>query len=141
MGYQTSSSVSDNGPQNMSWEFTEFSKQWEFKHVTSSPYHSGSNGKAEAAVKVVKNLFKKAITDEKDLWLALLDYRNTPTEGIKSSPCQRLMSRRTRTLVPVSTNLLYPEVAEEVQERLQLRRQKAKSNYDKNAKIYYPTWT
>jgi transposase InsO family protein len=127
--------MSDNGPQYTSHEFAEFSKHWEFKHITSSPYHSRSNGKAEAAVKIVKNLFKKAIADEKDPWLALLDYRNTPTEGIKSSPCQRLMSRRTRTLVPVSTNLLYPELVEGVQERLQLRRQKAKSYFDKNTKI------
>ena len=46
------------------------------------------------------------------------------------------MSRRTRTLVPVITtsNLLYPEVVDGVQESLQLRRQKAKSYFDKNAK-------
>ena len=110
--------MTDNGPQYTSREFTDFSREWEFKHLTSSPYHSRSNGKSESAVKVVKNLFKKAIADKKDPWLALLDYRNTPTEGIKSSPCQRLMSRRTRTLVPVTTNLLYPEVVDGVQESL-----------------------
>ena len=44
------------------------------------------------------------------------------------------MSRRTRTLVPVTTNLLYPEVVDGVQESLQLRRRKAKSYFDKNAK-------
>lgn len=126
--------MTDNGPQYTSREFTDFSREWEFKHLTSSPYHSRSNGKSESAVKVVKNLFKKAIADKKDPWLALLDYRNTPTEGIKSSPCQRLMSRRTRTLVPVTTNLLYPEVVDGVQESLQLRRQKAKSYFDRNAK-------
>ena len=82
----------------------------------------------------MKNLYKKAIADKKDPWLALLDYRNTPTKGINSSPCQRLMSRRTRTLVPVTTNLLYPDVVDRVQESLQLRRQKAKSYFDKNAK-------
>lgn len=126
--------MTDNGPQYTSREFTDFTREWEFKHLTSSPYHSRSNGKSESAVKVVKNLFKKAIADKKDPWLALLDYRNTPTEGIKSSPCQRLMSRRTRTLVPVTTNLLYPEVVDGVQESLQLRRQKAKSYFDRNAK-------
>ena len=44
------------------------------------------------------------------------------------------MSRRTRTLVPVTTNLLYPKVVDGVQESLQLRRQKAKSYFAKNAK-------
>ena len=126
--------MTDNGSQYTSREFTEFTREWEFKHLTSSPYHPRSNGKSESAVKIVKSLFKKAIADKKDPWLALLDYRNTPTEGIKSSPCQRLMSRRTRTLVPVTTNLLYPKVVDGVQDSLQLRRQKAKSYFDKNAK-------
>ena len=43
--------VSDNNaPQFTSTEFSEFSKSWEFSHVTSSPYYSRSNGKAESAV-------------------------------------------------------------------------------------------
>ena len=126
--------MTDNGPQYTSREFADFAQEWEFKHLSSSPHHSRSNGKAESAVKIVKNLFKKAIADNKDPWLALLDYRNTPTEGIKTSPCQRLMSRRTRTLVPVSTNLLYPEVVSGVQDSIELKRQKAKCYFDKNAK-------
>ena len=106
--------VSDNGPQFTSREFAEFATQWEFQHVTSSPYHPKSNGKAESAVKIVKGLFKKANRDNKDPWLSLLDYRNTPTAGIQTSPAQRLMSRRTKTLVPIATYLLYSEVPEGV---------------------------
>lgn len=82
----------------------------------------------------MKSLFKKAIAEKKDPWSALLNYSNTQTEGMKSSPRQRLMSRRTRTLVPVTTNLLYPKVVDDVQESLQFRRQKAKSYFNKNAK-------
>ena len=126
--------VTDNGLQFASKEFAEFVKQWEFLHVTSSPYHPKSNGKAESAVKVVKGLFKKALKDKKDPWLSLLDYRNTPTAGIHSSPVQRLMSRRTKTLVPIATNLLYPEVTEGVAEKIHQKRQKTKSYHDKNAK-------
>ncbi|XP_048251821.1 uncharacterized protein K02A2.6-like [Haliotis rufescens] len=51
--------VSDNGPQLTSREFAQFAKDWEFSHVTTSPYHSQSNGKAESAVKIAKNLIKK----------------------------------------------------------------------------------
>ena len=127
--------VSDNGPQFANREFAEFAKNWEFQHVTSSPYHPKSNGKAESAVKVVKRLFKKALKDNKDPWLSLLDYRNTPTAGIQSSPVQRLMSRRTKTLVPIATNLLYPNVPEGVTDKIQLKRQKAKSYHDRNVKI------
>jgi len=48
----------------------------------------------------VKQLFKKAYCGGKDPWLALLDHRDTPTEGVDASPAQRLVSRRTRTPVP-----------------------------------------
>ena len=78
--------------------------------MTSSPKHAKSNGKAESAVKVAKKIFKKAHRDNKDPWLALLDQRNTPTQGVNSSPVQRLMSRRTRTLLPVSELLWGQEV-------------------------------
>ena len=124
--------VTDNGPQNCCREFTEFSEEWEFKHVTSSPSHVKSNGKAESAVKVAK--FKKAHRDNKDPWLALLDQRNTPTQGVNSSPVQRLKSRRTRTLLPVSANLLYPRVEEGVKEKLKAKRQTAKGYYDRSTK-------
>ena len=103
--------------------------------MTSSPKHAKSNGKAESAVKVAKKIFKKAHRDNKDPWLALLDQRNTPTQGVNSSPVQRLMSRRTRTLLPVSANLLYPRVEEGVKEKLKAKRQTAKGYYDRSAKV------
>ena len=40
------------------------------------------------------------------------------------------MSRRTRTLLPTVTNLLYPKVPENVTEKLKLKRQKAKWYHD-----------
>ena len=33
-----------------------------------------------------------AIRDRKDSWLALLQYRHTPTEGVMSNPTQRLIN-------------------------------------------------
>jgi hypothetical protein len=38
--------VTDNGPQFLADEFRSFSKQWEFTHAKSSPYHPQGNGKA-----------------------------------------------------------------------------------------------
>ena len=68
-----------------------------------------SNGKVENAVKVAQNTMRKARLAGTDLNLSLLDYRNTPTEGIGSSPAQRLFGRRTKTLIPTSTRLLVPK--------------------------------
>ena len=127
--------VTDNVPQYGCREFTEFSGEWEFKHVTSSPRHAKSNGKAESAVKVAKKIFKKAHRDNKDPWLALLDQRNTPTQGVNSGPVQRLMSRRTRTRLPVSANLLYTRVEEGGKEKLKAKRQSAKGYYDRSARV------
>ncbi|KAJ8409988.1 hypothetical protein AAFF_G00210290 [Aldrovandia affinis] len=70
-----------------------FAQEWDFNHETSSPYNSQSNGKAESAVKIAKTLLKKAALDGGDPWKAVLAWRNTPTEGLDSSPVQRLMSR------------------------------------------------
>ena len=44
-----------------------------------------------------KDLMKKAEGDGQDSLLALLDWRSTPTEGIKTSPVQSLMGTCTRT--------------------------------------------
>ena len=78
--------VTDNGPQFTNREFAKFTKDWELVHVTSSPTHSQSNGKAESAVKIVKSILKKSQRDGNDKWLAILDWRNAPSEGQSSSP-------------------------------------------------------
>ncbi|XP_060075780.1 uncharacterized protein K02A2.6-like [Ylistrum balloti] len=79
--------ISDNGPQYSGREFKQFSQEWKFKHVTSSPYHPQSNGMAERFVQTVKNMLQKAVKDGKDPYLALLEFRNTPGET-GSSPAQ-----------------------------------------------------
>lgn len=87
---------SDNGPQFSSGEFLDFAAAWEFQHTTSSAYYSQSNGKAESAVKIVKRLLKRS----NDPRLGLLEYLNTPTSSMSTSPAQRLLGRPTRSVVP-----------------------------------------
>ena len=79
-------------------------------HVTSSLKYPQSNGKAEQAVKMAKRLLKRAWKFQSDPYLSLLDFRNTPTQGMNTSPAQRLMSRRTTTLLPTKESHLAPEV-------------------------------
>ena len=90
--------------------------------MTSSAHCAKANSKAESLVKTVKQLFKKAKRDGKGPWFALLDYRNTPTEGLGTGPAQRLMSRRTRTLLRTAVSLLRPEIIPDSTEQLQWKR-------------------
>ena len=83
--------ISDNGPQFASEEFASFARAWGFDHVTSSPRYPQSNGKAENVVKTVKRLFSKCRESNCSEFVALLDWRNTPTEGLGSSPAQRFL--------------------------------------------------
>lgn len=59
-----------------------------FKHTTSSPHRPQSNRKAVNAVKTVKRLFTKSKESGQLEFLALVDWRNTPSEGIGLSPTQ-----------------------------------------------------
>ncbi len=92
--------ISDNGPQYLCQQFCEFTDAWKVNHHTSSPHHPNGNGTAEAAVKVAKTLIKKTKQDGTDLWLAFLEHRNTPATDNTGSASQKLMSRRTRSLIP-----------------------------------------
>ena len=46
-------------------------------------------------------------------WKAILELRNIPNEKLKTSPSQRLMSRRTQTMLPLAESLLRPKHREE----------------------------
>ena len=124
----------DNGPQFGCAEYKTFASNWKFEHYTSSPYHAHSNGLVEAAVKNAKTLQKKAARANRDQCLSFLDYINTPTEGMDSSPVQRLMSKRTKTTLPISQHLLDPEIQSDVRTNLMRKRQKAKKYFDRSSK-------
>lgn len=100
--------ISDNGPQFTAEHFQQFTRGWNISHETSSPGNSKANGAAEAAVKVVKGMMKRCLTAKEDMYLGLLNIRNTPQEGLNTSPAQRLMGRRMKTLVPTNDTLLKP---------------------------------
>ncbi|XP_074655641.1 uncharacterized protein LOC141909154 [Tubulanus polymorphus] len=103
--------ISDNGPQFASKEFRKFMIDWDIRHRPLNPYDSKSNGQAESAVKTAKRLLKKAYEAKRDPYLAILDFRNTPTQGLNVSPVQRFMNRRTKTMMPTTANLLRPKIS------------------------------
>ena len=53
----------DDGPQSSSCEFQRFLQRWAVNHDLSTSHYPRSNGHAEAAVKVMKTLVAKTITD------------------------------------------------------------------------------
>ncbi|MCG7876437.1 MAG: RNase H-like domain-containing protein [Candidatus Thiodiazotropha endolucinida] len=126
---------SDNGPCYASVEFQNFAKDWGFKHVTSSPYMSNSNGQAEIYVKIVKGILDKSKAENKDPYLSILNYRNTPIDNL-GSPAQLLMNRRLRSKLPVTQKLLKPKIINQktVHEKLTKKQEKQKYFYDKSSK-------
>ena len=128
--------ITDNGPQFSSAVFLNFAHVYGFQHSTSSPRYPQSNGLAERAVQTAKKLLKKAVKGGSDPYLALLAYRNTPIDAETGSPAQRLFGRRTKTTLPVTSQLLKPAVIEpkKVQESRRLSQAKQKAYYDRHAK-------
>lgn len=121
--------ITDCGAQFDCETFRRVTKHWDFDHIKSSPRYPNSNGKAESAVKIVKSLCKKAARVGTDPWLAILQWKNTPIEGMLSSPAQRLMSCRLRTPLPVADTLLEPSVVAGVPDRLQVNHQILSPSY------------
>ena len=93
-------------------------------HVTSSPAYSQSNGKVEAAVSSAKNVMSKSRKVRTDPYLALLEYRNTPSQGLGTSPVQRLMSRRTRAQLPIIPKLLSLAFQPKIYQKLLVKKER-----------------
>ena len=72
--------ISDNGPRFSSQQFKEFTKGWDFEHITSSPKYSQSNSMAERCIQT--GSMKKAILDNRDIDMSLLCLRSTPMDHV-----------------------------------------------------------
>lgn len=89
----------DNNPFN-SFEFKDFAQKYDIKLSTSSPNYPKSNGFAEKNVQIAKNLLVKCSESGRELWLAMLEHRNTPIKNSTLSPSQILMGRQLRSILP-----------------------------------------
>ena len=90
-----------------------------------------SNGQAENSVKTVKRLFKKA---QSDPWMALLEYRNTPIEGMGGyAPSEILNGRLLRAKLPAREELLQTHSIPKLQMNIISRQQRQKLFYDERA--------
>ena len=53
--------MSDNGPQFVSHDFSNFMKMNGIKHTLTPPYHPASNGAAERSVQILKQALRKQV--------------------------------------------------------------------------------
>ena len=124
---------SDNGPQYVSQEMTDFATLYGFTQVTSSLHYPRSNGLAERTVKTVKAILEKS----KDKYLALLSYRSTEFSWCGLSPAQLLMGRRIRSTLPQVLHNLIPkwQYLKKFEEQDRQYKRKQKRNYDKRHRV------
>ena len=108
------------------------SSSYNIEHITSSPTYAQSNIKVENGVKTAKKIMQKALDAHAEKYLAFLDFRNTPTEGYTTSPAQRMLNQRKRTLLPMSNRL--PEIPTRVYTSQKDNQVKQACYYDKTAK-------
>ena len=86
-------------------------------------------------VQRVKNLLTKEKKDNRDPYLGLLEYRNTPIDEF-GSPAQVLMSRRLRSIIATTEAQLQPTVLDpnKVKQKLRLNQEKQKYYFDQHTK-------
>lgn len=100
--------VTDNGPQFASAEFVAFAKTWCFQYTTSSPHYPQSNGKAENAVKTLKRFVYQVSGSLTIRISSTIRLADTLTEGLGTSPAQRFLGRRCRTLLLITDMMFQP---------------------------------
>ena len=114
-------------------EFKQFCKKYGIDHTFSSSRYAQSNGMIENSVKHVKNLIRRCRHNKDDLYLALLDYRNTPLSSNIGSPAQLLFNRNLRSIVPCLDNFLNTKSDTVNRDLLVNRQGKAEFYYNRTA--------
>ena len=98
--------VSDNGPQFASKSFADWCNAHSIAHLTSTPFHSASNGEAERLVGIFKQTMKRAVREEKkSKHLALREflqqYRVTPHCTTGRTPAELMLGHQVRSSLSV----------------------------------------
>ena len=88
--------------------------------------HLGVSGCTRKA----KRIIIKCKESHTDVYSAILSHRNTPTQGLDTSPAQRMFGRRTRTTLPTTATLLKPK-------NLQTEEKKRKKENQEKQAMYY----
>ncbi|KAK3931516.1 hypothetical protein KUF71_006534 [Frankliniella fusca] len=123
----------DNNPFN-SQVCLKLANEGNFKYIFSSPTYPQSNGQAERAVGIAKQIVTKAKQAKEDYKMGLLNYRNTPVNILNASPSQLLNSRMLKSKIPMTEETLKPKIQEDVTNKLEERQSNAEKQYNKTAR-------
>lgn len=80
--------ISDNGPQYDCQNYKQFSDEWGFQHITSSPRYPQSNVFIACQVQTVKSTLDKAVKSGEDPHLPMLCLRSTSIDSQLPSPAE-----------------------------------------------------
>ena len=83
-------------------------------------------------------MIKKAVKDNTDQYITLLELPNTPLQSHGKSPVQLLFNRRTRTLLPSTQAVLKPARPHKIATKRATRNKTVQHHYDKTAKYMRP---
>ncbi|MCG8048271.1 MAG: RNase H-like domain-containing protein [Candidatus Thiodiazotropha endolucinida] len=122
-------------------QFEQYCKDWGITHEVSSPTHASSNGLAEVYVKVAKRILQKAKDDNRDPYLPLLQYRNSPLKSCGDlTPAQLMFSRRLRSMLPSTNEQLAPRATSSnaTRKKMMESQAKTKEHYDRTARKLAP---
>lgn len=105
--------------------------EYDFIYKTSSPKYSQSNGTAEAAVKIAKNILKKC----DDINLGLLAYRTTPLEN-GYTPAEIMYSRKIRFSLLILSKMLGSFIKhKEILPRENKRKERQERDYNSRHRV------
>lgn len=97
--------ICDNIPFT-SYAMKQFAHEWNFNIVSRSPNYPQSNGLAEKAVSIAKNIVKRCIEENREIYPALMQYRNAPLKNMNATPAQLFLGRICKTKLPICDTLL-----------------------------------
>lgn len=124
--------IADNQPFG-SFECKKFAETLDFKFETSSPDYPRSNGLAERAVQICKNMMKKS-NNMSEVYVALMEYRSTPTKDLEYSPSQLSQNRMIRAKIPMKMSKFEPITCENVKNQFEKKELIMKKYHDCSAK-------
>ena len=132
--------ISGNGPQYGCQSYKQFSKEWGFQHIMSSPRYPPSNGFIERQVQTVKNTLDKAVKSGEDPHMSMLCLSPTAIDSKLPSPAELLYQRKLQANLPVRVDNRIPDRGK-ITQRPTERQQSMKHYYDMNAHELSPLTT